>query len=278
MPQSAVHSLDPDRFAADYLRPGFPVVVRGALADWTAAPPWDLAALGTRFGGHQVPFYDTLFSLQGRLDVRRIHGRIHTGRRTPAARRTCAGSPSRAATGCRGRTRRSASCRGVVDAVLAAGLRLRLPPHPGPVDRGTPTPSRPADCSSAAPAGGPGCTPTRGPATPACARSPAASGSSCTRPSRPRCWPTGPARGRSRTARRPRFPRWRRHSRHSRRSRPGDAIFIPAGWYHAASHCPTASRSPGTSCTTSTRAVHRVPARRRVGRPDVSYFRSTATD
>lgn len=64
MPQSAVHSLDPARFVAEYLQPGFPVVVRDALAGWASAPPWDLAALGARFGGHRVPLYDTLFSLQ----------------------------------------------------------------------------------------------------------------------------------------------------------------------------------------------------------------------
>jgi hypothetical protein len=64
VPQSMARSLSPGQFLEAYLSPGHPVVVRGALSSWAAVPPWDLAALADRFGDAQVPAYDTLFSLQ----------------------------------------------------------------------------------------------------------------------------------------------------------------------------------------------------------------------
>jgi hypothetical protein len=57
--------LDADTFLHEYLIPGRPVLVRGTLADWTWAPPWDLGTLAERFGELRAPLYDTLFALRG---------------------------------------------------------------------------------------------------------------------------------------------------------------------------------------------------------------------
>jgi Cupin-like domain len=65
MSQSAVAGV-PSRgqFLEEFLVPGRPLVARGALGSWPAAPPWGLAELTRRFGDAPVPVFDTLFSLQ----------------------------------------------------------------------------------------------------------------------------------------------------------------------------------------------------------------------
>ncbi len=64
MSQSAPGALSPGQFLEDFLAPGHPVLVRGALGSWPAAPPWELGELTRRFGDAPVPVFDTLFSLQ----------------------------------------------------------------------------------------------------------------------------------------------------------------------------------------------------------------------
>jgi Cupin-like domain len=81
MPQPAASSLSQDQFLEDFLGPGRPVIARGALAAWAAAPPWNLADLNHRFGDAQVPVFDTLFSLQ-RVSRFADYVAAHTG---PAA-------------------------------------------------------------------------------------------------------------------------------------------------------------------------------------------------
>jgi hypothetical protein len=75
---STVGSLDSPEFVEGFLRPGRPVVVRGALTAWSAAPPWDLGGLTERFGDYPVPIYDTLFSLQ-QVASFRDYVAAHTG-------------------------------------------------------------------------------------------------------------------------------------------------------------------------------------------------------
>ena len=74
----AVGSLSPEEFLEQYLTPGRPVVVRSALADWNWAPPWELSELKRRFGASEVPLFDTLFSLE---DVSTLaeYADAHTG-------------------------------------------------------------------------------------------------------------------------------------------------------------------------------------------------------
>lgn len=64
MSQPAAGALSPGQFLEDFLAPGRPVVVRGALGSWPAAPPWELGELTRRFGDAPVPVFDTLFSLR----------------------------------------------------------------------------------------------------------------------------------------------------------------------------------------------------------------------
>jgi hypothetical protein len=59
-----VDSLTAAEFLDDHLRPGRPVVVRGTLNGWKVPPPWDLASLRERFGDYEVPLFDTLFELE----------------------------------------------------------------------------------------------------------------------------------------------------------------------------------------------------------------------
>ncbi|MQA94868.1 MAG: hypothetical protein GEV11_09530 [Streptosporangiales bacterium] len=65
MTLGTVDTLRSETFLTEYLVPGRPVLVRGALAGWRWAPPWDLTTLAERFGGLRVPLYDTLFALRG---------------------------------------------------------------------------------------------------------------------------------------------------------------------------------------------------------------------
>lgn len=57
--------IDRATFLDRHLLRGRPLLARGALAGWRAAPPWDLATLAGRFGEQRVPLYDTLFALRG---------------------------------------------------------------------------------------------------------------------------------------------------------------------------------------------------------------------
>lgn len=57
--------LSTDEFLTRFLAPRRPAVVRDALSDWRWAPEWRLERLVDRFGEHRVPLYDTLFSLRG---------------------------------------------------------------------------------------------------------------------------------------------------------------------------------------------------------------------
>jgi hypothetical protein len=59
-----IDRLDRDTFTEKYLVPNRPILVRGALSGWAVRPPWSLGALTDRFGDQRVPLYDTLFSLQ----------------------------------------------------------------------------------------------------------------------------------------------------------------------------------------------------------------------
>lgn len=59
-----VESLTRKQFVEDHLVPNLPVVVRGTLNGWNAAPPWDLHRLRERFGECEVTLFDTLFALE----------------------------------------------------------------------------------------------------------------------------------------------------------------------------------------------------------------------
>lgn len=59
-----VNSLSAEEFLEQYLTPGRPVVVRSALVHWNWAPPWELSALDRRFGESEAPLFDTLFTLE----------------------------------------------------------------------------------------------------------------------------------------------------------------------------------------------------------------------
>ncbi|THA23579.1 hypothetical protein E4198_01455 [Streptomyces sp. RKND-216] len=63
-PSHVVESLDAEVFLSDHLGPGRPVVVRGALDGWRKPPPWPLEELARRFGEHEVTLFDTLFALE----------------------------------------------------------------------------------------------------------------------------------------------------------------------------------------------------------------------
>lgn len=65
MAHATVGALDVGTFVDEFLTPGRPVLVREALAGCAWAPPWDLPTLTERFGDYRVPLYDTLFALQG---------------------------------------------------------------------------------------------------------------------------------------------------------------------------------------------------------------------
>lgn len=60
---NAVAELDRSTFVESFLASNKPVLVRSALSEWAAQPPWSLTALGERFGHHRVQLYDTLFAL-----------------------------------------------------------------------------------------------------------------------------------------------------------------------------------------------------------------------
>lgn len=72
--EEVVNSVSPEEFLERYLTPRRPVVVRSALADWKWTPPWDLSALERRFGDSEVPLFDTLFTLE---DVSTLREYLH---------------------------------------------------------------------------------------------------------------------------------------------------------------------------------------------------------
>lgn len=74
-----VESLTAEDFLADHLAPGRPVVVRGTLNSWKVPPPWGLTWLKERFGDYEVPLFDTLFSME-ELVTFADYVDTHTGR------------------------------------------------------------------------------------------------------------------------------------------------------------------------------------------------------
>ncbi|MEO3928550.1 cupin-like domain-containing protein [Micromonosporaceae bacterium B7E4] len=78
MTDTTVATLGRDTFVDGFLRPGRPVLVRNALAGWPVATPWDLESLTRRFGDRPVPLYDTLFALNGYSTFRDYVAK-HTG-------------------------------------------------------------------------------------------------------------------------------------------------------------------------------------------------------
>lgn len=61
--------LDTTTFVREFLARNRPVLVRDALADWPWAPPWDLDTLDSRFGHLRAATFDTLFGLRGLTSV-----------------------------------------------------------------------------------------------------------------------------------------------------------------------------------------------------------------
>jgi Cupin-like domain len=60
-----VSSLGKDEFLDCYLAQNKPVIVREVLSrEWPLRPPWDLASLSARFFNCIVPLFDTLFDIQ----------------------------------------------------------------------------------------------------------------------------------------------------------------------------------------------------------------------
>jgi len=164
---TVVRSLDPEQFFKEYLAPGRPVLVRGALNGWRVAPPWSLAELTRRFGDHDVPLFDTLFSLE-EICTFADYVAAHAGSRASAI-------PPYLRWFTR-QEHKQQLCADEVFATLADDWAVPswlpaedyiLPHRQGAVDA---TPFPPRVCSSAAPAAEPACTSIRGPATPASAR------------------------------------------------------------------------------------------------------------
>jgi Cupin-like domain len=75
--EQVVNSVRPEEFLERYLIPRQPIVVRSALADWKWAPPWKLSELERRFGDSEVPLFDTLFTLED-VSTLREYLRRHT--------------------------------------------------------------------------------------------------------------------------------------------------------------------------------------------------------
>ncbi|MFD7617924.1 cupin-like domain-containing protein [Streptomyces sp. NPDC059802] len=63
MARKVVSELDAHTFAHEYLGPNRPVLVRGALASASWTPPWSLDSLIERFGDRKVALTDTLFAI-----------------------------------------------------------------------------------------------------------------------------------------------------------------------------------------------------------------------
>jgi hypothetical protein len=83
MTEASVEAIDTDRFVTEFLVANRPMLARGAARGWPNPPPWDLAALAERFRNHRVPLFDTLFEVNGVTTfgryVARFTGGAHTG-------------------------------------------------------------------------------------------------------------------------------------------------------------------------------------------------------
>ncbi|MET8234289.1 cupin-like domain-containing protein [Micromonospora sp. NPDC005298] len=61
--------IDQSEFIDTYLSRNRPFVARNCfLRSWSMAPPWQLDLLAQRFGHHRVPVFDTLFEMQRTVD------------------------------------------------------------------------------------------------------------------------------------------------------------------------------------------------------------------
>ena len=60
-----IDTLAADEFLERFLVPRRPALVRGAAMTWNWAPEWSLDALVDRFGHHRVPLYGSLFTVHG---------------------------------------------------------------------------------------------------------------------------------------------------------------------------------------------------------------------
>ncbi|MCZ7412939.1 cupin-like domain-containing protein [Streptomyces sp. WMMC897] len=63
-PSHVVEALSAADFLRNHLEPGQPVVVRGSLNGWRVPPPWRLQDLKERFRDAEVSLFDTLFTLE----------------------------------------------------------------------------------------------------------------------------------------------------------------------------------------------------------------------
>ncbi len=62
---TTARALTADEFVTRFLIDRRPVVVRDSGDTWNWVPEWDFDSLTKRFGSYRVPLYDTLFSLYG---------------------------------------------------------------------------------------------------------------------------------------------------------------------------------------------------------------------
>lgn len=63
--RGSASSIDQNEFMDTYLSENKPFVAENCfLQTWPLAPPWELNLLAERFGGHRVPVFDTLFEMQ----------------------------------------------------------------------------------------------------------------------------------------------------------------------------------------------------------------------
>jgi hypothetical protein len=56
--------IQKNEFIDAYLAENKPLIARGCLQSWPLLPPWDLDLLAQRFGDYHVPVFDTLFEMQ----------------------------------------------------------------------------------------------------------------------------------------------------------------------------------------------------------------------
>jgi hypothetical protein len=58
------HGIGRSEFVDTYLARNRPFVARDCLRNWPTEPPWELVALARRFGDQHVPVFDTLFEMK----------------------------------------------------------------------------------------------------------------------------------------------------------------------------------------------------------------------
>jgi hypothetical protein len=56
--------VETNEFIDTYLAENKPLIARGSLQSWPLPPPWDLDLLAQEFGDYHVPVFDTLFEMQ----------------------------------------------------------------------------------------------------------------------------------------------------------------------------------------------------------------------